>query len=206
MNDNNVPSTIDFVTQKKVRVHSYAEDPDQSIDEAVKDVMISFGGNIDMKEMCVTIAINNIRDYAITQTLNMSAGGFVGKWSIPGTLYTVMMSTMQTIENTNAATAGIKALEKGNQLVALCIQANVVTVSGVHNEVILFNSHYNLEELAIRVGAYNTMHKEETIKVDDLIASLENGDLTLVENLQNGISMLGRMIVLRSIKLIYKIW
>ena len=134
-----------------------------------------------MKEMSVTIAINNIRDYAITQTLNMSAGGFVGKWSIPGTLYTVMMSTMQTIENTNAATAGIKALEKGNQLVALCIQANVVTVSGVHNEVILFNSHYNLEELAIRVGAYNTMHKKETIKVDDLIASLENGDLTLVE-------------------------
>ena len=72
-------------------------------------------------------------------------------------------------------------MEKGNQLVALCIQANVVTVSGVHNEVILFNSHYNLEELAIRVGAYNTMHKEETIKVDNLIASLENGDLTLVE-------------------------
>ena len=177
---NYIPQTYTHIN-KTIRVHSYAKEPDFSIDEAANDIMISFGGKVSLKETLGLTACNNIRDYAITQSINMMTGGFIGKWSIPGTIYTAAMSFTQTLENRDKATSGIEELAKGNQLMALDIYANVVTVSGDVNEVILFNSHYNLEELAIRVGAYNTMHKNAPILVDELIESIEKGDLALVE-------------------------
>lgn len=170
---------------------------DPTVDQAVKNALINFGGNSTDKDMKESLLLSNSRDYIITQFLNMTFGesknwfvAGMGKWSVPGTIYTLTMSATQNSANIDTATEAIKNLKMGNQLTTLDVQATIVIVSQkddgkvisfASDDVEIYNPRFNREELTIRVGAYNSEHPDEKISVDELITSMVNGDMSILD-------------------------
>lgn len=111
----------------------------------------------------------NVRDYAITTVLNKAAGGFLGDWSIPGTVYTIAVTGIDAMERNYALNLCIDNSDLAVYVETLCIDANVIKVDG---KVLLENVTYDYHTLQIRLGAYNKANGTN-YSITELIKSAE---------------------------------
>lgn len=108
--------------------------------------------------------------------------GYGCDFSVPGTIYTALMSGEQEWENHINVDKGLKALDMGNQMEAMAAHGNsVIVTSGNSCHFEICNAMYDMRELSIHVGAYNHAHPEDTFAVDELIQSVQSKDKTVYE-------------------------
>lgn len=165
---------------------------DFSIDEAVNDVLFSFGASNTMEETIYSMGINKANNFLLNSSFNFLMGGVknnliagLGLGTIPGNVMTVTMTGAQMIQNTikiQAANAASEELNLGNIMTAMDISATIVTTSGIYGKsgVYIYDIYYDMAELGIRVGAYNSMNQDSPITVEQLIESFEGEDKTIV--------------------------
>ena len=107
--------------------------------------------------------------YSYLLVLNKAAGGFLGDWSIPGTVYTIAVTGIDAMERNIALNICIDNGSLSTYVEVLCIDANIVSVDG---KILLTNVTYDYHTLQIRLGAYNKANGTN-YSITELIKSAE---------------------------------
>ena len=163
-----------YTSSEKLFVYDYYINTDTSLTASSIQTLSTYL-NVDFGN---DYAIPNVRDYLVTFVLNnMVTNPKVNPFSIPGTVYTVTISGINTAITQDENTALVNMV--GNDLNyiailnALAIHANVVTTDDTKSGVKLSNAHYQNKKLALYVGAYNNC-QSDNIKIEDLKDAVAN--------------------------------